>query len=79
MIKKKVFKSSSSNIFNKKTLNKGSASNICNYFKMGPKRRIIKINGVKTQVILPKGIDVKDFPKELKSSINNKKGLIFTL
>lgn len=43
------------------------------------KTKVIKINGIKTTVILPPKVKPKDIPDELKSKENKPKGLFLTL
>ena len=40
--------------------------------------KIIKINGIKTKVILPPKLDPKEIPNEVESEKNHPKGLFVT-
>jgi len=40
------------------------------------RKKIVKINGVKVKLILPESVDIKTFPKELRSKQNHPKGTL---
>lgn len=46
---------------------------------MEEKTKIIKINGIKTRVVLPPKMNLNESPKEVKSMKNHPKGLFLTL
>ncbi len=41
--------------------------------------KIVKINGIKTKVVLPKTINKKEFPKEIRMPREKVGGLVCTL
>ena len=67
----------------KKVLNNRYSNN--NYSKVGEmkkrvvRRKEVKINGIKTTIVLPRTINLKKFPKKLTSKPNHPKGLFLTL
>lgn len=63
----------------KKSLNSKNSIISCRKgaeMKKRKREKVVKINGVKTVVILPQSIDPKEFPKELKSKPNHPAGLV---
>lgn len=43
------------------------------------KMKVVKINGIKTTIVIPPKINKKDIPKEFKSEQNRPKGLVLLL
>ena len=43
------------------------------------KTKVVKINGIKTTIVIPPRINKKDIPKEFKSEQNHPKGLALLL
>lgn len=43
------------------------------------KTKVVKINGIKTTIVIPPRINKKDVPKEFKSEQNHPKGLALLL
>ena len=41
--------------------------------------KVVKINGIKTTIVVPLKIEKKDIPKEFKSEQNHPKGLALSL
>ena len=46
---------------------------------MGERTKVVKINGIKTTIVVPPRIDKNEIPKEFKSRQNHPKGLVVPL